>query len=246
MKPQPKPSASLNQRIRRDIERKILSGAWPPGHRIPFEHELTAKYGCSRMTVNRVLTVLAEIGMIKRRRRAGTFVARQHPHMESVALDIPDLSSEVASRGLTYSYKLIDRQRRKAHKNSPQEQELGADNSLLLLQGIHLADDEPFALEDRAVNADAVPQALEMDFSASAPGTWLLHHMPWTRATHRISAAAASAAQAALLKVQAGTACLVLERQTWRGGRGITYVKQIFLGDSYDLVARFSPGGHSL
>ena len=43
--------AALHQRIRTDIEAKILSGDLGPGDRIPFEHELTAQYGCSRMTV---------------------------------------------------------------------------------------------------------------------------------------------------------------------------------------------------
>lgn len=246
MKPKAKSSASLTQRIRRDIERKILSGAWPPGQRIPFEHELTAKYGCSRMTVNRVLTVLAEIGMVKRRRRAGTFVARQHPFIESIVVDIPDLPAEVASRGLSYSFKLIDRQRHKARKTNPYELELGPGEPLLALRGLHLANEAPFALEERVINVGAVPEVLQIDFSSNPPGTWLLQHMPWTSAKHRISAIAASPQQAALLKVAAGTPCLVLERQTWRGEPGITYVKQIFLGDSYDLVARFSPGRQSL
>ena len=34
---------SLYKRIRLDIERRILTGEWPPGHRIPFEHEIMAQ-----------------------------------------------------------------------------------------------------------------------------------------------------------------------------------------------------------
>ena len=59
-------SATLNQRIRSDLESRILSGEWAPGFRIPYEHELMEQYGCSRMTVNKVLTALAESGMIER------------------------------------------------------------------------------------------------------------------------------------------------------------------------------------
>mgnify|MGYP003695062823 FL=1 len=84
-------SATLNQRIRSDLESRILSGEWAPGFRIPYEHELMEQYGCSRMTVNKVLTALAESGMIERRRRAGSFVARQPPHLEQVALEIPEI-----------------------------------------------------------------------------------------------------------------------------------------------------------
>ena len=32
--------ATLHQRILSDIEGRIVSGEWPPGHRIPFELDL--------------------------------------------------------------------------------------------------------------------------------------------------------------------------------------------------------------
>ena len=77
----------LHRRIRSDIAERILSGEWPPGFRIPFEHELMADYDCSRMTVSKALAPLAERGMIVRRKRFGSFVAR--PRIHSVLLDIP-------------------------------------------------------------------------------------------------------------------------------------------------------------
>jgi DNA-binding GntR family transcriptional regulator len=67
---------TLYKQIRLDIERRILTGEWPPGHRIPFEHQLMTRYGCSRMTVSKALTELAQADLIERRRRAGTFVRR--------------------------------------------------------------------------------------------------------------------------------------------------------------------------
>ena len=36
---------TLYRQIRHDIEALILTGEWPPGHRIPFEHQLMARYG---------------------------------------------------------------------------------------------------------------------------------------------------------------------------------------------------------
>jgi GntR family transcriptional regulator, histidine utilization repressor len=80
-----KPAAtSLGARIRHDIEQHILTGNWPPGYRIPFEHELMAEYDCARMTVSKALVALAESGMIERRRRAGSFVRR--PQNQSAVL----------------------------------------------------------------------------------------------------------------------------------------------------------------
>mgnify|MGYP002714813616 FL=1 len=52
-KPNAAGKPTLYKRIRLDIETRILTGEWPPGHRIPFEHQLMARYRCSRMTVNK-------------------------------------------------------------------------------------------------------------------------------------------------------------------------------------------------
>lgn len=233
---------SLHQRIRGDIEGRIRSGEWPPGHRIPSEHALMARYDCSRMTVSKVLALLADAGMIERRRRAGSFVARPHPHIEQVALSIPDIPFEVAARGHVYRFELLARQRRRPRRGASDEAALAGDGWVLALHCLHLADGRPFAVEERLINPAAAPEAMDVDFSQVVPGSWLLQHVHWTRAEHRISAIGADDAQAGWLQVAVGTPCLVIDRQTWCGEQPVTRVSQAFLGDSYDLVARFSPG----
>src|SRR5690554_1002111 len=89
----PGQAPSLHQRILADISARILSGEWPPGHRIPYEHELTSQYGCSRMTVNKALSQLAKSGLIERRRRSGSFV--RMPKSQAAILDIHDVRAEV-------------------------------------------------------------------------------------------------------------------------------------------------------
>src|SRR6202007_1203674 len=56
---------ALYQRIRSDIEGRIVSGEWPPGHRLPFEHELMDTYSCARMTVNKVISGLWGAGVVE-------------------------------------------------------------------------------------------------------------------------------------------------------------------------------------
>src|SRR5690606_15257372 len=98
---------SLHERILRDVEGKILSGEWPPGFRIPFEHELTTEYACSRMTVNKALSELVKRGLIERRRRSGSFVTR--PHAQSAVLEIHDIQREVQELGLAYRLEVRSR-----------------------------------------------------------------------------------------------------------------------------------------
>lgn len=232
--------SSLHQRIRADIQERILSGAWPPGHRVPAEHELMAEYGCSRMTVNKALAPLAEAGLIVRRRRAGSFVAR--PKIHSAVVDIPDIQAEVTARGQAYGYELLSRAARPAEPAEARALDLPSGARVLALTCLHRAGGQPFALEERLISLSAAPEAEAVDFSAASPGSWLLGHVPWTEAEHRISAVNAGRS-ARLLGLDSDAACLVLERLTLRGEARITHVRMTFPGEAYDLIARFSPRG---
>ncbi|HTM81050.1 histidine utilization repressor [Asticcacaulis sp.] len=229
----------LHQQIRDDIEQQIRSGALKPGDRIPFEHELMAQYGVSRMTVNKALTPLDEAGLIERRKRAGTFV--RLPRLDSTVLDIPDIQHEITARGETYRFELLSYTIHKA--NSDEERELAGDGGkILVLTGLHFASAKPLAFERRLVNLDAVPEAETIDFTRQSPGHWLLGVVPWTHVENQISAMVAEAQTARHLRIDKGGACLVVDRRTWREKARVTTVKQIFDGSAYRLIARFDHG----
>ena len=230
--------ATLHARIRAEVEARILSGDWKPGDRLPTETELMARYGCSRMTVNKAMASLAATGLISRNRRAGTVVAR--PRMHAAVLTIPDIRADIEARGARYGYRvLLDEQR------PPCCVHLGAEGHHLgqsrFIRSVHLADDSPVLIEDRHIFLDAVPNAAMADFRSEPPGSWLLGHVPWTQAEHRIAAIAADAPTARALSVTAGTPCLLVERRTWRADETLTIARQVFRGDAFDLTARFGP-----
>jgi GntR family transcriptional regulator, histidine utilization repressor len=230
---------TLHQRILGDLEGRIVSGEWPPGHRIPFETELTEQFGCSRMTVNKVLTQLVAAGLIERRRKAGSFVVQ--PRSEAAVLAIHGIEAEVAALGLPYRYDLLLRRERASTAAEKLRLNLPSPARFLALTCRHVAGATPFCLEERLINLDAVPQARSADFVAEAPGVWLLSHVPWTVAEHHIKAVGVRGETATLLGLEPGTACLVVERQTWRGDQMVTAVRFSYPGDRHQLVARFSP-----
>jgi GntR family transcriptional regulator, histidine utilization repressor len=158
-----------------------------------------------------------------------------------VVLDIPDIPAEVTARGEPYGYELQSRKTRVAGRREIEELGLDGPVQVLALRCLHRASGRPFALEERLINLAAVPEAAEVDFTRTAPGSWLLGHVPWTEAEHRISAANVARATSSLLGIEPHAACLVLERQTWRGDERITHVRLTFPGEAYDLVARFAP-----
>jgi GntR family histidine utilization transcriptional repressor len=231
---------TLYKQIRFDIERRILTGEWPPGHRIPFEHELMTHYACSRMTVSKALSEIAQGDLIERRRRAGTFVRR--PKFLSAVLKISDIRAEITALGRSYSYELIRCARRTANADDRSRLGVGKTGKVIAIACRHSADAVPFAIEDRLIDLDAVPEAARADFAIEPPGSWLLDHVPWNEAEHAISAVVADDATAAALQIDAGMACLVIERRTWRGKKTLTAVRLLYPGESHKLVARFEGG----
>ncbi|KQT85156.1 histidine utilization repressor [Aurantimonas sp. Leaf443] len=234
------PGASLHVTIREALESRILGGDWPPGHRIPAEHELMGLFGCSRMTVNKVLTELAANGLVERRRRAGTFVSKPRP--ASALLQIPDVKAEILALGARYTFRLVERAVRAALPSDRARLAPGGTGEVLGVTTLHVGDERPFALEDRVIDLVTVPDARDEPFRLDPPGTWLLAHIPWTEAEHRIGAAAADGATAALLDLAPQAPCLVLERRTWAGGAAVTAARTLFADPAYRLVARFQPG----
>lgn len=233
----------LHEKIRADFEARILAGTLAPGDRLPTEQAVMQEYGCSRMTVNKALSALQSAGLIERRKKAGSFVAR--PRVHSMVLDIPDLAVQIGERGQRHSYRLTRRQLRSPIAGREEEAALANGAQLLELDGIHYADDRPLAVEHRLIAIRAVPGIVEVDLDVISPGTWLLQHVPWTEAENRISAVGASREDAGQLGIALGAPCLCIERHTWRAGDPITYVRQVFLADAYDMVARFGPSGGS-
>lgn len=232
-------AASLHSRILSDIESRILSGAWPPGHRIPFEHELTAHYGCSRMTVSKALTQLARSGLIERRRKAGSFVRR--PHSQSAVLEIRDPAAEVVALGLAYRFEVLARRKCPATRADRERLAVVPGAPVLALICRHDAGGRPFCFEDRLINLAEVPDAATESFDAVSPGPWLLAKVPWTTAEHRIRAEGAAGAIAAALKLSKGAPCLIVERRTWLGEQPVTQVKLAYRAEEYELVATFTP-----
>lgn len=236
---EPRPTTSLHGKILTEIEQNILSGRWPPGYRIPSEMELTAHYECSRMTVNKVLTQLAQAGLLQRKRKAGSFVTK--PHTSSAVLDIPDIRQVVLGMGQEYSSQLMNRKQRRSTRGDMEAMRMAKAGPVIHVSCLHMAGTRPFCIEDRLINLESVPDAAQEMFETQSPSSWMVNHVPWSSAEHRIRAEAAGVESAQLLQVAQGFPCLVIDRRTWTGHLPITFVRLTYPADLYELDAHFSP-----
>lgn len=237
-------SETHHSRILDDITRKIVDGIWKPGHRLEKEVEMAARYNVSRMTVNKVLTQLAQEGYVTRRKRMGTVVAR--PRAQSAVMAINNVGEEVAALGRQYRWARILRETRP--RTAADCRLLGlegaaAEEGALFVHGLHYADDEPFCLEARAINLAVVPDAAHMAFETEVPSAWLVETMPWTDAHHQVRALNATGEDARRLGLAEGMACLQIRRKTRIGPNWVTYVRLLYPGAAHQLVAEFE--GHT-
>ena len=230
---------SLHERILKDVEHKIVTGEWPPGHRIPFETDMAKDYGCSRMTVNKVLTQLSRAGLLERNKKWGTFV--KAPQSVSAALEITNIRKEVEDAGKDYSYRLIDDETRKAMEHEAKLLGITTRSKVRHLKCLHLANGEPFCFEDRVVNISITPAIEAVTFEESSPGAWMFRHVPWNVAEHQILAKEATFEVASLLNMDIGAACLIVERKTQNDQGFVTWARLSYSGRQHRLIANFTP-----
>jgi len=229
----------LHEQIRRAVCAPIISGAWTPGRRIPSEHELMALFGASRMTVNRAMRTLADGGLIVRRRRTGSHVAA--PSGERALVTMGDIRATIDKRGQAYAYECLARRGARASDDIAGRFEIAAGTPLLNISCRHLADGRPAALEDHWINLAALPEASQERFDKVAPGEWLAARLPWAKSRYIVSAVNAGSAMAKLLDLKPESACLKIDRQSWRNGIPATFVTALYPGAGHALTGEVAP-----
>lgn len=215
--------------------RRIHAREWKPGDLIPNEVDLAAEFGCARSTVNRALRSLADSGLLDRRRKAGTRVAAQP--VAKATLDIAVIRHEVEARGSIYGYQLLARDCVVPPARVCGVMQTPADDALLHVSALHLANGAPYAVEDRWINTGVVPKAQEEDFATVSANEWLLKNAPYTHGDISFSAVQTSDSDAETLGVARQSAVFAIDRLTWDKDVSVTKVRLLFT-PGYQLRTR--------
>lgn len=214
------------QSVQEEVLRRIHAREWKPGDLIPNEADLAAEFGCARATVNRALRTVADSGLLDRRRKAGTRVALQP--VAKATIDISIIRHEIEARGQKYGYQLVHRQIAVPPAPISAAMEIAPKARILHLCALHLADDRPYAVEDRWINTAQVPAARTAPFDRLSGNEWLLANTPYTHGEISFSAATAIGTDAGLLACAEGDAVFVIDRLTWDHSVAVTKVRLTF------------------
>ena len=211
------------QVVRDEVKRRIETRIWPQGSLLPTETQLAEEFNCARATVNRALRELAEQGFVERKRKSGTRVKKEPSKHAKLELSLA--RQVVEGQNSTYRYALVER----SIVDSPSwlASQLSVPTNVRVLHVIcmHYADNQPFQLEERWINIDAVPDVENADLTDSGPHEWLLNAAPFTEAEIAFCAISADSRLAEFMGTTPGTSMIQLERTTWKDGQAMTFAR---------------------
>jgi GntR family histidine utilization transcriptional repressor len=220
---QPGSTAPKAQNIASEVRRRIVEREWRQGDRIPDEADLATEFGAARATVNKALQLLADEGILDRRRRGGTRVAVNPVRKATFA--IPIVREQIEQAGMVYSHRVVAQRRSPAPAAIADRLALPAATPLIHLRTVHYGDARSFQLEDRWINPGALPEVEAVDFRHVNANEWLVRNAPYLRADLSFCATNADAREARLLQTARGQALLILQRTTWNDLGAITTVR---------------------
>ncbi len=96
-------STPLHLSISEDLHRQILQDNYPPGTKLPSEHQLMASFKVSRITVRQAIANLASQGLVTAQQGKGVFVNEQRKIVHSLSNPLVFVSDDMAQQGIDFS-----------------------------------------------------------------------------------------------------------------------------------------------
>jgi GntR family transcriptional regulator, N-acetylglucosamine utilization regulator len=197
------------------LRNQIRDGVWQPDDMLPGEVELMAQYQLSRATVRQALDMLANEGLIQRRRGQGTYVSR--PTIEQNLSRIISFWEDMQQRGLEPSTKVISSELIPATGDIANALNVQAGEEIASLVRLRLADNEAMSVEHSYLVHKLCPGVMKQDYANHSLRGMLVEkyniHLVYAR--QKIRAVRASRSLAQILSVNPGDPLLYMERVSY-------------------------------
>lgn len=225
------------QRIQGTILRRIEAGHLRPGDAVDSERDLAKIHQVSLMTARHALATLEREGLVERRRGIGTFVAAPKIHFNKLM----SYTEQMARRSLTAGSKVLtaklvnDEQEVIARLNLPPM------TSLIKIERLRHASQEPFALETCYLAAEEFPNLLSATLGRESLFGLLErdYKIEIGYADEEVDATAADQRTAELLGVLRKDPVLRIRQLIFSSkGRPMMYALGFYRSDRHNLVIR--------
>lgn len=219
------------------LRAEIAEGLYRPGHKLPTEAELAARFGVNRHTVRHALAALAQDRTVHSRRGAGVFVTAA-PTDYALGRRVR-FNQNVAASGRTPSRRITRLETRLASSREAEALRLSPEAEVHVIEGISLADGQPLASFRSVFPAVRFPGLLEaverhQSITAALTDCGLTDY---TRAETRLTAKLSDPVLALALQIPQGapvlrSAAVNVDAE----GRPVEYGTTWFAGDRVTLT----------
>jgi GntR family phosphonate transport system transcriptional regulator len=192
------------QAIAASLRGDLSEGRYGPGDKLPTEAALADRFGVNRHTVRHALSHLVEQGLVRTRRGAGAFVAAtptDYPIGQRVRFH-----ENLLAAGRRPDKRVLQIETRAATRGEAQALGLTAGEAVCAYHGLSLADGQPIALFESLFPVSRL-RGIDAALAETASVTEALRRVgvaDYTRASTRLTAVLAGAAQALHLQVREG------------------------------------------
>lgn len=215
------------------LQEQIESGSWVPGDQLPTEAELCERFGVSRPVVRQALAELVHGGFIVREQGKGSFVA-QPKISEALVQRLTGFYEDMADRGLRPTSDVLRQEVVPASAALARHLEVEPRSELIAIDRLRFVKGEPLVFVSTYIPRHYCPQLGSIDLRHRSLYDVLRQEagLAIARGRRWIEAVAATARQAALLRVERGAPLIRLESISFlEDGRPVEYYDAIHRSD---------------
>ena len=211
------------------------------GQAIPSERQLSQELGVSRLTIRAALDELVRDGYLDRRHGSGTYVTE--PKI-SQPLTLTSFSEDMRRRGMHPGSRTLSLTTTLAGARLGRLLHVSPSEPIVVAKRLRLADGESMAIETLHVRESLVPGLEKKDLEQTSFYELLETRYGVTIASgiQTIEPTVTGEEESEVLGVPLHTPAFLFERTTLsESGRIVEFVRSIYRGDRYRLVADLTP-----
>lgn len=238
----------LYAQLKDEILAKIEGGLWLPGAQTPSEPDLCEQFGVSRTVVRQALLELEIVGVIRREKGRGTFIA-EPKITEALAQKLTGFFQDMSEQGRAPVSQVLRQTVVPASVKIAAQLELEAGEAVIEIERLRFIGDEALVLVTTSLPEKLCPGLERIELSQQSLYRVLEERfgLVIARGKRTMEAVGANAREAELLRVGVGTPLMLLESISYlEDGRPVETFRAVHRGDrarfEVELIRR-RPGG---
>ena len=211
------------------------------GEAIPSERQLSQDLAVSRLTIRAALDELVRDGYLDRRHGSGTYVTE--PKIAQ-PLTLTSFSEDMRRRGMVPGSRTLELVTTPAGARLARRLQVSPAERLVRVKRLRLADAQPMAMEVLHIPEALVPGLTRGDLENRSfyDLLWERYGIVIASGTQSIEPTVTNEEESEVLGVPLHTPAFLFERTTYaESGRIVEFVRSIYRGDRYRLVADLTP-----